>query len=67
LIPYEGQGNRDYFFEDEDIDEVEEEKELKNEIIEETNEEKNKELKLEPFTINKGINFSLINQKINIK
>ena len=67
LIPYEGQGNRDYFFEDEDIDEVEEEKELKNEIIEETNEEKNKELKLEPFSINKGINFSLINQKINIK
>ena len=66
LIPYEGQGNRDYFFEDEENLEEEEENnesENKNEIIIENDINTNKNKKIEIFSINKDINFSLINKK----
>ena len=64
LIPYEGQGNRDYFVEDEE--DIEEEKdeiedtEDKNEIINEDIAKKDKNKKLEIFSINNDINFSLV-------
>ena len=59
LIPYEGKGNRDYFFEDEEIVDEEEEDD-KNKIIIENEEEKDKKQKLEIFSINNDINFSLV-------
>ena len=66
LIPYEGQGNRDYFFEDEENLEEEEENnesENKNEIIIENDINTNKNKKIEIFSINKDINFSLIKKQ----
>ncbi len=64
LIPYEGQGNRDYFFEDEenideDKDEIEETDD-KNEIIIENDTKKDKNKRLEIFSINNNFNFSLV-------
>ena len=61
LIPYEGKGNREYFFEDEEN--IEEEDNNKNEIIIENVLNKNPKQKFEIFSINKDINFSLINKK----
>ena len=58
LIPYEGKGNRDYFFENEEIVDEEEEDD-KNKIIIENEEDKDKKQKLEIFSINNDINFSL--------
>lgn len=64
LIPYEGQGNRDYFFEDEENNEEEQDKDVnKNEIIIENDEKKGKEQKFDIFSINNNINFSLINKE----
>ena len=65
LIPYEGKGNREYFFEDEENIEEEEEdnNNNKNEIIIENVINKNQKQKFEIFSINKDINFSLINKK----
>ncbi len=57
LIPYEGQGNRIYFFEDKEGCEEVEENEIKNEIIE------NNKQKLEIFSINNCNNFSIITKK----
>ena len=63
LIPYEGKGNREYFFEDEENIEEEEDNNNKNEIIIENVLNKNPKQKFEIFSINKDINFSLINKK----
>ena len=57
LIPYEGQGNRSDFFEDEKDCANADPKETKNEIIE------NNKQKLEIFSINSSNNFSFINKK----
>ena len=64
LIPYEGQGNRNFFFEDEEKceDKI---KEDKNEIIIENNDIQKQKQKLEIFSINNNDNFSLINKESN--
>ena len=66
LIPYEEQGNRNYFFEDEENCEDNFE-ENKNEIIIEKNDVQNNEQKLGIFSIINNDNFSLINKQSNQK
>ena len=62
LIPYEGQGIRDYFYEDEENNEDNEEEKDKNEIIMEDNKNKKEKQKLNIFSINNNFNFSLFNK-----
>ena len=66
LIPYEEQGNRNYFLLDEEKCEDNFE-ENKNEIILENNNTQNNEQKLGNFSINNNGNFSLINKQSNQK
>ena len=66
LIPYEEQGNRNYFLLDEEKCEDNFE-ENKNEIILENNNIQNNEQKLGNFSINNNGNFSLINKQSNQK
>ena len=62
LIPYEGQGIRDYFFKDEENNEENEDKKDKNIIIMEDSNNIKEKQKSNMFSINNNFNFSLFNK-----